>query len=297
VQKLQIMSTFKLSIFSILKNLPVFLFASIPIFVLHTYFVIEAFPLIRVPFVNSFLRARNASGDYDTLKGFEIQAIGPGNIIAGPGYEFNPFLSLGLSIAELGLVCIFAIYFHRVVLKQTGHELADTAWFSIMWRYFGFVLLYFAITIAFLFAVPLFLPQLISYVKLWLPAQTSLILAIGQIVYGTLGAFILFKLAIKLVATAANDQLFKIKAFYQIVKVDFWPTVGLIILMGIMFAMLGAAFIPVGPMLFGLEMPLGFDWRFCVVIATVLFQFWFQLIFTLVLATIVYSHYKKTLQF
>jgi hypothetical protein len=290
MQKLPIFLTLGKALFSLLRNLPFFLVASIPFFVFHSYMVLLNAPLMRVAFVNSFLRPMG----FNNGKSFEIQMLSADLVVPGPGFDFSATLTVALVLFELVVGCILAIIIQRRVLKQLGYPLEGFVASTRFFVYLGLTVLFLLLTAAVFFALPVLKPHIMQLAEMWYPANPSQIIALFNIILGSLACWILLKLGIALAATASGESQFNWDDILFMLGSDFWRTMILNLFMGVMFALMSVVLVPIGWTIFGGAIPTGFNWQFVIVLATILFQFWFQLVFTLIMVTHMYSHYRET---
>lgn len=105
MQALSVKRIYAEAIQAIARDFLWLLLAALPLLFLHAYVVLLTNPLMRVAFVNSYLKPANALA----RGGYEIQMLEGFQIVPGPGYSFPVILSALVIVAEFLVFTLFAM--------------------------------------------------------------------------------------------------------------------------------------------------------------------------------------------
>lgn len=223
---------------AVVRNAHWLLLIAFPLFVLHAYVVMLTNPLIRVAFVNSFLKPADALAS----GGYEIRFLGGNWIEPGPGYSFPPGLTVVVLVLEAIALIAFVASAQRRLLGETRNPGLQFSWLSRLLASAGLVVVLFAFLVIFvpqLELIGIMLPT--ASARLWtlqfVPSPFAELLGMA---FWLLAGWALIKLGTVLLAIAQNDGRCLRRAMLPAVRADFWRTISLILVLAVSFALVQA---------------------------------------------------------
>ena len=135
--KLRVFRSYADAFESVARNAHWLLFIALPLLALHAYLVMLVNPLIRVAFVNSYLKPADALSQ----GGYHIRLVHGMGIEPGPGYSFPAALTVAVLVLEAIALIAFVALAQRRLLGQTSNAANGFYWFSRLLAVTGLVVM------------------------------------------------------------------------------------------------------------------------------------------------------------
>jgi hypothetical protein len=253
------------------------LLGALPLLALHSYLILVTTPLMRVAFVNSFLKPDDAL----QRGGYEVRMLAPNLIVPGPGYDFPKGLTQLVYGAEVIALTVFLFWACRRLLAAGRRpQLAGRHILAYGLSFAALLVGLLVLTVAFAIAIG------VLGAKLGATGHLVGLLAIAVYLW------LVLKIAPLAPALATGDMAFVKRHWLATWRVNGLQTLGLAGMLALAFGAIVIIPANLELAIFGFEYPMGFRGRQIFAMIVMQLQFWAQLVFMTAVFCVLYARYR-----